>query len=263
MLSKLKSAIGCLIPRSFRQELFWRRILSDVSDFNRADLELTFNSIGSEVDKQSISSLWQEVYHTYNADRESAAKYADLDFWLRLNIIRAANLGLDKLPPMRILDLGCGAGYFVKVCRFFGHDCYGLDLPGELLSKPESLIFSKLTAHLGVTQYVHEGIVRASEALPIGGTFDLITGFLVCFNNHMRSDEWSAFEWRAFLDDSFVKLNDNGRLYLELNGNPDRYAELLFYDKAILGVLSEFGSVERGRVMCTKNRRKLLNTGHK
>jgi hypothetical protein len=49
-------------------------------------------------------------------------KYFDNRRWLKLNIRRAQDIGLDRaLRPLRVLDLGSGAGYFLFVCRELGH----------------------------------------------------------------------------------------------------------------------------------------------
>src|ERR1044071_1895129 len=51
----------------------------------------------------------------------------------------------------------------------------------------------------------------------LGKKFDLITAFLVCFNNHKQPDLWSVPEWDFFLDDVAKHLTPRGRLWLELN----------------------------------------------
>src|SRR5437764_13954073 len=44
-------------------------------------------------------------------------RYDDFDYWLRVNVERAQDLWLDRSPPLRILDLGSGAGYFLYVSK--------------------------------------------------------------------------------------------------------------------------------------------------
>src|SRR5215469_13999237 len=59
-------------------------------------------------------------------ERTHWPKYVDADRWLRLNIRRAQELRLTaRLAPLRILDLGSGAGYFLLVARYLGHSGIG------------------------------------------------------------------------------------------------------------------------------------------
>src|ERR1700719_1301948 len=60
-------------------------------------------------------------------------RFANVPYWIRINIERAQDLWLDRSPPLSILDLGCGAGYFLYVCKFFGHEVLGLDLDDHQL----------------------------------------------------------------------------------------------------------------------------------
>ena len=41
------------------------------------------------------------------------SKYADVEHWLKINLPRVRDLKLDRSPPKQILDLGCGAGFFL------------------------------------------------------------------------------------------------------------------------------------------------------
>src|SRR5947208_13539643 len=55
-------------------------------------------------------------------------KYLDLDRWIEINIRRIRELELDLSRPKRILDLGCGAGYFLYIAQLLGHSGLGLDM---------------------------------------------------------------------------------------------------------------------------------------
>jgi hypothetical protein len=56
-------------------------------------------------------------------------KFADLDKEMARAWKTATGLGLDQSPPIDILDLGLGAGYFLYVCQRLGHRVVGLDRP--------------------------------------------------------------------------------------------------------------------------------------
>src|ERR1700722_1988553 len=60
-------------------------------------------------------------------------RFANVPYWIGINIERAQDLWLDRSPPLRILDLGCGAGYFLYVSKCFGHEVLGLDLDDHQL----------------------------------------------------------------------------------------------------------------------------------
>src|SRR5262245_42679178 len=52
---------------------------------------------------------------------EAFIKYFDVARFVRVNVERARRLGLDKCRGRRILDVGCGFGYFMRVCDYYGH----------------------------------------------------------------------------------------------------------------------------------------------
>ncbi len=140
-------------------------------------------------------------------------KYLDLELWLTVNLRRVRKLGLDLGRRKRILDLGCGAGYFLYICQYFGHDVVGLDLddtPG----------FAEMVALLGVTRLIWK--IAPFVPLPdFGKRFDLITAHMICFNGHKTPGLWRIAEWEFFLDDLARHLEPNGLVCLELNREHD------------------------------------------
>jgi SAM-dependent methyltransferase len=140
-------------------------------------------------------------------------KYLDLDRWIGINIRRIRQVELDLARPKRILDLGCGAGYFLYIAQLLGHSGLGLDM--DRLS-----MFREVTRLLGVRRVVKR--IEAFRSLPdFGQKFDLITAFMVCFNNHKMPDLWKVPEWEFFLDDLAKHLTPRGRVWLELNQEYD------------------------------------------
>jgi SAM-dependent methyltransferase len=141
-------------------------------------------------------------------------KYLDLERWMDINIRRVRELELDLSPPKRILDLGCGTGYFLYICKLLGHDVLGLDLD-------ELPMFAELTNLFGVRRVIFR--VQPFTPLPkFGKKFDFITAFLVCFNNHKQPDLWGVPEWKFFLDDLSRHITPRGGcVWLELNREYD------------------------------------------
>jgi SAM-dependent methyltransferase len=140
-------------------------------------------------------------------------KYLDLDRWIPVNIRRIRQIELDLSPPRRILDLGCGAGYFLYIAQLLGHSGVGLDM--DRLS-----MFREVTRLLGVRRIVKQ--IEAFQPLPdFEEKFDVITAFMICFNNHKMPDLWKIAEWEFFLDDLAKHLTPRGRVCLELNQEYD------------------------------------------
>ena len=146
-------------------------------------------------------------------------KYFEAERWLKLNIRRAQDIGLDraKKRPLRILDLGSGAGYFLFVARELGHHGIGLDLP-------EPAFYGDIFRQFGLERV--EARVEARQPLPTellaGGKFDLVTAFSIAFNGHKSPALWGPAEWDFLLGDLRDRfLAPGGRLYFDLNPEYD------------------------------------------
>ena len=140
-------------------------------------------------------------------------KYLDLDRWIEINIRRIREVELDLSRPKHILDLGCGAGYFLYIAQLLGHSGVGLDID-------RLPMFREMTHLLGVRRVVQR--IEAFRPLPdLGRKFDLITAFMICFNNHKMPDLWKVPQWQFFIDDLAKHLTPRGRVWLELNQEYD------------------------------------------
>ncbi|TMP94490.1 MAG: hypothetical protein E6L08_03635 [Verrucomicrobia bacterium] len=140
-------------------------------------------------------------------------KYLDLDRWIDINIRRIREIELDLARRKRILDLGCGAGYFLYIAQLLGHSGLGLDVDYVPM-------FADITRLLGVRRVIQR--IQAFEPLPdLGAKFNLVTAFMICFNNHKQADLWGVAEWEFFLDDLARHLAPRGRVWLELNREYD------------------------------------------
>jgi SAM-dependent methyltransferase len=180
------------------------------------------------------------------ADGAGPLKYLDLDLWLRANILRGVRLGLHRAAPLRILDVGCGAGLFVYLARRWGHEASGLDRPLTELSPSERLVYGTVPAVLGVP------VLRASvaaHALPsLDGSYDLVTAFMICFNGHRGPDEWGAAQWRVFLGSIAARLSPSGRVHLAFNASRARDGSR-FYGSDVGALFDRCGARrERGEV---------------
>src|SRR5260370_9096368 len=92
---------------------------------------------------------FQEIRQRYAVEDpgEDWPKYLDLERWIDINIRRIREIELDLLRPKRILDLGCGAGYFLHIAQLLGHKGLGLD--GDYLP-----MFAEITRLLGFRRVI-------------------------------------------------------------------------------------------------------------
>ena len=140
-------------------------------------------------------------------------KYLDLNRWIGVNIKRIRQLELDVARPKQVLDLGCGAGYFLYIAQLLGHSGVGLDMD-------RLPMFREITRLLGVHRVVQR--IDAFSPLPnFNQKFDVISAFMICFNNHKMPGLWGVPEWEFFLDDLAKYLKPRGRVWLELNQEYD------------------------------------------
>jgi SAM-dependent methyltransferase len=162
------------------------------------------------IDLQRFEQIRQR--YGVNGTSPDWPKFLDLKRWIHINIRRIREIELDVARPKRILDLGCGAGYFLYIAQLLGHEGVGLDLD-------QLPMFGDLTRLLGVRRVIWQ--IKAFDPLPDIGEFDLITAFLVCFNRHKQANVWGVPEWKFFLDDLAKHLTPRGRVWLELNQEYD------------------------------------------
>jgi SAM-dependent methyltransferase len=169
------------------------------------------------INRTELDNLRESYPYRPNARKINA--YEDAAYWIGVNVKRAQDLWLDRSPPLDILDLGCGAGYFLYLCRLFGHEGLGFDTD-------EEPFFRGTTKFFNVRRVI--GRIEPQTQLPdLRKQFDLVTGHRVCFHRIARSEngewlEWTLADWEFFINDirtRFLKLD--GRLLLEFNPRPD------------------------------------------
>lgn len=145
----------------------------------------------------------------------SERKYLVAEPWLAKKWAAVELLGLAAGPTLRILDLGTGAGHFPLACRYLGHDCQALDMPGIPL-------YDDLCRLAGVDKLDHK--IEPRQPLPrFEGRFDLVTAFMIGFNTRADGTLFDLDDWQYFLDD----VRDNllvakGRLCLKMIRQADR-----------------------------------------
>ncbi len=205
LLDKLLKAAT---PRAFTSA---RRRTARTFRPRRFVARLTPELLQREIEQTEFPALAAR-YREANPGKTSR-KYVDLAHWLKVNLRRVRELELDFGPRRRVLDLGMGVGYFLWICRWLGHDVLGLDID-------ELPMFTDLSRALGVPRKVWR--IAPFTPLPdLGARFDVVTAYMICFNNHHRPDVWGPEEWSFFLDDVASRMKTGGKLWLELN--PEGY----------------------------------------
>ena len=115
---------------------------------------------------------------------QSCGKYLDVRHNLTEMVGEADKLGLLDSPPIRALDIGCGAGYFLFTLKNAGHDVLGLDLP-------DTPLYTDVVKMLGVPRIEHR-VVKQQPLPDLGKPFDLISAFSIVFDLHRTPENMGA-----------------------------------------------------------------------
>jgi SAM-dependent methyltransferase len=152
----------------------------------------------------------RDIQRRYAVSDDRYAKYAKVERFWRENRRRVQDLGLHRCSGKRILDLGCGGGFFLYLLKQLGHEVVGLDVD-------EFPLFRELVDLFGVPRVVWA--IEAFQPLPdLGGRFDYITAFATSFNRSAgNDDEWGVQEWDFILTDLQQHLAPEGRMFFTLN----------------------------------------------
>jgi SAM-dependent methyltransferase len=176
----------------------WRRA-------QRSIFRLPFGPVLAGVDQNRLRQI-QEQY--------ACQKYADVDLWLKVNRERVQDLKLHRESPKRVLDLGCGGGFFLFILKRFNHSVLGLDID-------ESPLFRELLEAFAVPRINFR--IEPFQPLPkFEHQFDWITAFSIGFDrDRARTSRWGPREWDFLLRDLQSRLAPAGKIYLTVNPLPD------------------------------------------
>ena len=150
---------GSVLPLIFRSEMLYNEIKT------------------KELEEKDFNDLLElcRVIEIEGSSGNTGRKYLNVPVYLRENVTRGLMLGIDGSKNLRVLDLGCGPGYFLLVCRYLGHKAMGLDIETNSL-------YNEFIDHFSIERIGHE--ILAYQDLPSipGGLFDLITAFSIGFH---------------------------------------------------------------------------------
>ncbi len=184
----------------------------------------------------------RDIQSRYASSASRYVKYADAERWLKRNIPRIRQLQLDRSGPKEILDLGCGAGFFLFIAKELGHSGSGLDVG-------DYPVCNELVDLFGVERKVWR--IQPFEPLPdFGRKFDLITAFSTAFHRSAdKSVAWGTSEWIFFLDDLFERqLKPGGQIFFDINSGKDKR----FFPPAVRELFARRGAEIDGEFVCWK-----------
>lgn len=187
----------------------WR---STVAMFKRLRYPLAPQPFIDNIDKKELERIKEKYFNP--KDKVTSRKYLDLEEWMPTNTKRIRDVMLRPAPPQkRVLDIGCGTGYFLHIAKTLGHDVLGMDIPGHKL-------FDEVCGLLQVPRYLHT--IEPYQKLPdLGAPFDLISAHMTCFNRYEDGKRWGPKEWAFFLDDIEKRLTPTGFIHMDLNAELD------------------------------------------
>jgi hypothetical protein len=164
--------------------------------------------------RNKIRARLEIDYTKDNGSPDSTAqeKYLNYKFWSKESLLRAYKLDLhNSVNKKNILDIGTGAGYFPFICKELGHEGLCLDVPGNDL-------YDQITDSLSLIKF--KRFIKCFEplSLKIDERFDLITAYMICFNNHKQKDLWGCEQWKFFISDLQSNyLEESGEIVLDFN----------------------------------------------
>jgi SAM-dependent methyltransferase len=215
----------------------------------RRKKDLTVENLLRNVDRAALEQIRERYSDAGERPDVFWTKYLDYNKWLTQNIRYANELGLVANPPRSVLDLGCGGGYFLTVCRQLGARVVGMDLNKDL-------VLNEMIAAFKLNRITWR--IRPFVKLPgVRGKFDLITAWMICFNFPPNRPIWGPAEWDFFLNDLVSRLTSRGKVILSLNPEPDGK----HYDETLRSFFESRGALIEGKRL-TFTREGLARTVH-
>jgi SAM-dependent methyltransferase len=231
--------------RKLRKLFSTDAIASAVEHLTRATHPVNRHRVLDDIDWLRFRDLRHKF--PYRPGSAQINRFEDVAYWIDINIERAQDLWLDRARPLRILDLGSGAGYFLYVCKLFGHHVLGFDTDNEPLFRAISELLD-----------VHRVIGRVERQVPLPNfheRFDLVTAHRICFHRLGKvryGVEWSSADWEFFIRDIRQNLlTDRGRLLLDFNPRADDSS--FFTPELRKFFLSEGARIFRSKALLAKN----------
>ena len=185
--------------------------------------------------KEVIDTLnSKELQEVYNLGNRYFGPAIEKYIWEAIDV--AYFLGLHKSKNLNVLDIGCGAGWFVYVAKLLGHNAYGIDRVTKDVNHPHAS-YQQGYKTLGIQ--VFGDLVDPYQKIKVDKKYDVVTSMRSFFPT--RPEVWRKEEWLFFLNDlkdNVVKSNEF-QLFLSLNSGDRRspYKDMLKNKKSKWGPL--------------------------
>ena len=157
---------------------------------------------------------WSSSYYmTYIEERQARKKSYDRQYQARLRMI-------EKYQPEkgRLLDLGCGAGFFLNSARERGWDCHGIDIVPEFVQYAnDSLGLAKVQCgsledlkypenHFQVVMMwdLIEHLPHPTQALKSLRNMISPNGLIVLMTPNAKNAAWVKKDWCGYLQDQHI-----------------------------------------------------------
>ncbi len=186
---------------------------------------LSMSDMENGIDTRAISMLSRKYTNAPSLKSGHRVKFCDWHRGMEDALDYIAHLGLDRARGLRILDIGCGFGYFVRACSLLEHEVSGLDMADPLHGDVWKL--------LGVRSQIREYVVAYGKPLPDDlKDFDLITMFGFGLVRYMPKETWQHYA--PTILDVLSRLRPGGRYFsLENVGREWKYSLRLW--QALVG----------------------------
>ena len=186
-----------------------------VGGYTAADIVnfLKAHRLARQIDTSVDPDRFSHIIERHKGDSGYSHKYFNRTSYLRSKAMRALELGLDQETTSAVLDIGCGPGYFLYVCRWLGHAIQGIDLPDCGFYNEMIDLFQVPRAAFRIEPYKHLPTFERK--------FDIVCAHQICFNGHKTPQLWGLEEWRFLFNDlSAHHLKPTGVIALEFNREP-------------------------------------------
>tara|TARA_Y100000588_G_scaffold394656_2_gene516356 strand:+ start:825 stop:1847 length:1023 start_codon:yes stop_codon:yes gene_type:complete len=195
-----------------------------------------YEYLAGRIDTTGYSEL-QRLYLTKEVEKQyrSFLKFLHPTHYFESKINLACMIGLNDSKPLNILDVGSGAGHFLCIAEFFGHNAMGLDLSDDELKKGDlPHPYKAMCDFFGVKREF--GRIQSNGVIPQleNGPFNLVTAFLPGFNSHQNRDPWDNETWDTFFQGvSESWLSEGGRFFFQfIRGKMDEKSWDYFREKS-------------------------------
>lgn len=175
------------------------------------------------IHEDEIHKVYSESYWNSASPKERgyADYHRDEPLYLKTFQRRAKLVDRFVPAPARVLDVGCAAGFFLRVMRERGHDVWGLELSQPIAARARAALGDE-RVHIGTLDDLpHTPASAVQGGRPAGftpGSFDLVT-------------LWDVIEhvpdYRDLLRSVRRMLKPGGTLLLETQNVSSRFAKLM------------------------------------